>query len=131
MRMPKDALLVVGKPPVPLMVIDGVPQNLKTYIASLGGSIAPYTELGTAVDMSADGHTIVGFGGGVGQPWGWIVKIPVPCPADLNGDGIVDGADLGIMLGNWGTSGAGDFDGNGTVDGADLGVLLAAWGGCS
>ena len=26
----------------------------------------------------------------------------MPCPADLNGDGIVDGADLGLMLGGWG-----------------------------
>ncbi len=25
-----------------------------------------------------------------------------PCPADLNGDGFVDGADLGILLASWG-----------------------------
>jgi len=25
-----------------------------------------------------------------------------PCPADLNGDGVVDGADLGMLLGAWG-----------------------------
>ena len=24
------------------------------------------------------------------------------CPSDLNGDGFVDGQDLGILLGNWG-----------------------------
>ncbi|MCA9284659.1 MAG: VCBS repeat-containing protein [Phycisphaerales bacterium] len=50
-------------------------------------------------------------------------------PADLNGDGTVDGADLGILLGNWGGKGIGDLDGNGMVDGADLGLLLAAWFG--
>lgn len=49
-------------------------------------------------------------------------------PADVNGDGVVDGADLGILLGNWGNSGAGDVDGNGQVNGADLGVLVADWG---
>jgi hypothetical protein len=49
--------------------------------------------------------------------------------ADLNGDCAVNGADLGILLGNWGGSGVGDFDGNGIVDGADLGVLLGAWTG--
>ncbi len=49
-------------------------------------------------------------------------------PADLNGDGTVDGADLGILLGNWGNSGAGDIDGNSQVDGADLGALVADWG---
>lgn len=46
---------------------------------------------------------------------------------DLNGDGIVNGADLGLMLANWNNPGAGDLDGSGTVDGADLGLLLAAW----
>jgi hypothetical protein len=51
-----------------------------------------------------------------------------PNPADLNGDTRVDGADLGILLGEFGTPGAkADIDGNGAVDGADLGLLLAAW----
>lgn len=56
----------------------------------------------------------------------------VPCPADLNGDGVVDGADLGLLLGTWGSTGAApaDLDGDGTVDGADLGLLLGAWGPC-
>lgn len=52
------------------------------------------------------------------------------CSPDLNGDGVVNGADLGIMLGAWGTSGAGtcaDLDGNGVVNGGDLGILLGAW----
>lgn len=48
-------------------------------------------------------------------------------PADLNGDGVVDGADLGLLLAAWETSGPGDLDGDGIVDGADLGLLLAAW----
>ena len=46
---------------------------------------------------------------------------------DLNGNGRVDGEDLGILLAAWGQAGRGDLDGNGTVDGADLGRLLAAW----
>lgn len=49
-------------------------------------------------------------------------------PGDLNGDGVVDGADLGVLLGNWGNPGSGDIDGNGTVDGADLGAMVADWG---
>jgi len=48
--------------------------------------------------------------------------------ADLNGDGVVDGADLGILLKNWGGSGIADLNGDGVVDGADLGILLASWG---
>lgn len=47
---------------------------------------------------------------------------------DLNGDGVVDGADLGLLLGAWGQSG-GDLDGDGTTNGADLGLLLGAWTG--
>ena len=56
------------------------------------------------------------------------VAVP-PCPGDLNGDGVVNGADLGIMLGAWGTPGA-DLNGDGTTDGADLGILLGSWGPC-
>jgi hypothetical protein len=50
-------------------------------------------------------------------------------PSDLNGDGVVDGIDLGILLSDWGGPGAGDLDGSGAVDGQDLGVLLGNWGG--
>lgn len=46
---------------------------------------------------------------------------------DLNGDGRVDGADLGTLLSRWGQPGRGDLDGNGRVEGADLGLMLAAW----
>jgi hypothetical protein len=48
-------------------------------------------------------------------------------PADLDGDGLVNGADLGLLLSNWGTSDFGDLNGDGIVGGADLGLLLAAW----
>jgi len=55
-------------------------------------------------------------------------------PGDLNGDGCVDQADLGILLADWGcTSGdcPGDCDLDGDTDQADLGILLAQWGqGC-
>lgn len=47
--------------------------------------------------------------------------------ADLNGDGWVDGADLGMLLGAWGSVSPADLNGDGTVDGADLGALLGAW----
>ena len=53
------------------------------------------------------------------------------CPADLTGDGLVDGADLTSLLGAWGASGSSaDLDGSGTVDGGDLTILLGAWGSC-
>ena len=52
------------------------------------------------------------------------------CPPDLNFDGIVNGADLTLMLGSWGQRGCGDLDGSGQVDGADLTLLLGGWGNC-
>lgn len=50
--------------------------------------------------------------------------------ADINGDGKVDGIDMGRLLGAWGTSASGgDLNGDGVVDGQDLAILLAAWTG--
>ena len=51
------------------------------------------------------------------------------CPADFDGDGDVDTADLLHLLGAWGTP-DGDVDGDGDTDTADLLALLAAWGEC-
>ena len=47
-------------------------------------------------------------------------------PGDLNGDGQLNGADIGILLSVWGTP-DGDVDGDGDTDGGDLGALLANW----
>lgn len=58
---------------------------------------------------------------------------PFDCPADLaNGDNIIDVFDLFVLLGNWGTNGAGADLAlpNDVVDVFDLFVLLSAWGDC-
>lgn len=55
------------------------------------------------------------------------------CDADLNNDGMVNGADLSILLGSWGVVGPGsplDLDGSGVVNGADISLLLGLWGPC-
>jgi len=50
-------------------------------------------------------------------------------PYDLNGDGVVNGADIGLFLALWGDlGGPGDVNGDGIVNGADFGALLAAFG---
>lgn len=46
---------------------------------------------------------------------------------DLDGDGVIGGSDLTILLGQWGTCCVADLDGSGNVDGADLTILLACW----
>lgn len=57
------------------------------------------------------------------------------CSADLNGDDIVDGVDLGMVLREWCTEGEcdspSDIDGDGFVDGSDLGQVLSQWGPCA
>ncbi|MBC8523540.1 hypothetical protein H8D29_06395 [PVC group bacterium] len=54
-----------------------------------------------------------------------------PCPADINGDGTVDVADLLAMVEVWGQpSEVGDLDGDGTVAVSDLLILIEAWGTC-
>ena len=51
------------------------------------------------------------------------------CPADFDGDQAVGGADLGLLLGDWGGTDR-DLNLDGVVNGADLGLLLGAWGPC-
>jgi hypothetical protein len=47
---------------------------------------------------------------------------------DLSGDGVVDGSDLGLLLGAWGLRGGpADLNEDGIVDGADLAIVLGAW----
>jgi hypothetical protein len=76
------------------------------------------------------------------------LAMPEPCPADLVSsatfqpppDGIVNGADLAYLLGEWGRNPGSSADivtsatfappPDGLVDGADLAVLLGAWGIC-
>jgi hypothetical protein len=56
------------------------------------------------------------------------------CSGDLDANGAVNGADLGALLGAWGTVTQGtanaDLNADGNVNGADLGILLGAWGPC-
>jgi hypothetical protein len=48
---------------------------------------------------------------------------------DLDGNGMVDGGDLGIVLGSFGEeNGAGDINNDGNVNQSDLDLLLAFWG---
>ena len=59
------------------------------------------------------------------------------CSGDIVADGIVDGADLGTLLSNWGprtaepNSVASDINGDGQIDGFDLSMLLGNWGPCA
>ncbi|MDE0890040.1 MAG: hypothetical protein OSA40_11330 [Phycisphaerales bacterium] len=48
---------------------------------------------------------------------------------DFNGDCVVDGADFGFLLAQWGNANSpADLDGNSNVDGSDVGLFLALFG---
>lgn len=53
-------------------------------------------------------------------------------PGDLNGDGHVNGIDLAVILGSWGSCGGADcvadVNDDSMVDGVDLAIVLGAWG---
>ncbi|MHC4976397.1 MAG: lectin-like protein [Planctomycetota bacterium] len=101
----------------------------ESYLAMWGtDSACAGGPLGTWHDFSnADGV------GDLSRIDGMIVEMVVPldpCPVDLDDDGFVDGADLGLFLANWGGTGYTDMNLDGTTDGADLGLFLASWGAC-
>src|SRR5690606_25784098 len=54
------------------------------------------------------------------------------CPADLDGNNVVDVQDLLVMLAAWGPCDmcAADLNGTGAVDVQDMLLLLTAWGPC-
>lgn len=53
----------------------------------------------------------------------------IPAAGDYDGNGVIDGEDLSILLGVWGHLDQADYDltGDGIVDGLDLSVLLGNW----
>lgn len=58
-------------------------------------------------------------------------RLACRCRTDLNGDGILDSGDLGVLLALWGTSDPlGDLDESGLVDGVDIGRFFLANQAC-
>ena len=79
-------------------------------------------------------NNFVKLGGTVDEPTnvpGDLGTITAICVGDLNGDGIVDVLDLGILRSHFGQSGTnvtGDLNGDGIVDVLDLGILRSHFG---
>jgi len=73
------------------------------------------------------------FKSGVGAHPNVAVQVPASpsCLADITGDGLVDGADLATLLGEWGNSSSADVSGDCFIDGADIAIVLGSWGKCS
>ena len=96
-----------------------------------GDNVMCANTCGSAIShiSASNGGSFVNLGGNVLEDQ--CQPEPDPCPADLNGDGSVDAADIGLLVAAWGTSDpVGDINGDGNVDAADLGLLVGAWGPC-
>jgi len=105
--------------------------DLTDAAVAAGIKVPSGTILALPLGISADGRTIVGLARSGNLSVGFRLQFGGACPADLNGDGVVNGADLALLLGAWGTADPiADLDGSGVVDGADLASLLGAWGVC-
>ena len=64
---------------------------------------------------------------------GTIPSLPGCCLGDLNHDAEVGGADIGLLLSNWGPCASAclyDLNNDSKVNGGDLGLLLSGWGPC-
>lgn len=111
---------------------------IEDVVAEHGLTIPPdMVAMGLPMGLSADEKVIVGTGmNSQGFQVPFILDLhesTPPCPADLDGDGIVGGTDLTVILSSWGfcpLGCQGDFDNDGAITGLDLSVILSGWGNC-
>jgi hypothetical protein len=106
-----------------------------TYGTPLMGNVDQNTDLILSVPSGTYYWSVQSIDSGfMASPWPEEVVITF-CVGDLDGDGAVDQADLGLLLAawcahegdpNWNENA--DLDGDGHVGQGDLGILLADWG---
>lgn len=94
---------------------------------SLSGTIGQHDAGGPMIggDFSLTG----GFWAGVGSTGSGCL----PCPADYNQDGGIDGTDVEAFFADWEAAvGCSDTNQDGGIDGSDVDAFFAAWenGGC-
>lgn len=120
--------LDVGDPNIRQYVLDGLASGKLLFtISSLNFVVQ---QGGNFPAFYAKENALVTIGAATAAQLQVTVTITPTCaPADLDCNQRVDGADLGLLLSNWGGPGSGDVDGSGQVDGADLGALLSSWTG--
>jgi filamentous hemagglutinin len=118
-----------------------------TGSATLGGTLR-VTRSGAFTPLVGDSFLILTCGSRIGEFVGVVSCDPIEViygpdfveiqilkgsgiAGDFNGDGVVNGGDLGTLLASWGPCGEpccnADLNGDGIVSGADLGILLTNW----
>lgn len=114
-------------------------RNLNNNLLDAGIDRGNWT-LREARAVSSDGRHIVGWAKQLDQ-WGaesaFLISLPPTCPADITGDGVIELADLGVLLQEYGCDNSGepdqlpcpgDIDSDGDTDIADLAVVLGQYG---
>ncbi|MDG2021531.1 MAG: hypothetical protein P8J59_06245 [Phycisphaerales bacterium] len=113
-----SALSVSGEQPVDFPPFEQIPLSLPT--------LPPGEEL---ADLLLDG-TVETFTSDLELSMSLVAFAEVAySPADFNHDGVVNGADLGLLIGAWGLCEGcpEDINQDGLVNGADLGLLFGDW----
>jgi len=109
-------LLKFNEPASTTTLID---ESASHFVCDLGVPVAP----GVTATSPTLGNTTDGF-----------PACAPTFPGDIDENSIVDGVDLAIVLGRWGTNPKdyprADTNDDGTVDGADLAQVLGIWGAC-
>lgn len=106
--------------------VNNVPDAGAAYVYAVGGPDCTGNGVPDLCDI-AQGRATDADGNGVPDSCD-----PVYCPEDVNHDGRIDAADVGALLGYWGTNwAAADITRDGVVNSADLARLLGMpWGPC-
>lgn len=106
---------------------DPIPATERQFVTGLSGAE------GATIDPITGDFLFSTFGGG-----NRVIAVrgfqSASCVGDVNGSGVVDAADLAVLLGQWGQSGGGepaDLNTDCEVNALDLGILLGNWGSCT
>lgn len=101
-----------------------------TFVAGTGCICGNRLTAGTYLIDVDFGVAIAGSESAAAQTVDWRLELSsTPFRiGDLDGDGRVDGNDLGRLLAAWGGPGPADLNGDGNVSADDLGALLGNWG---
>lgn len=120
-----DALTYVYQGGLGAVFVDEGYVNLTTLIDPAEG---PW--LVTGVSTINNARQVLASGKLLPSSTTTLIRLTPIVAGDLDGDGRVDGTDLGLLLVDWGSPlSDADLNGDGVVDGADLGILIGAWTG--
>ena len=103
----------------------GLPAGLAVNTTTGLISGTPTTAAVTNISMSATNSA-----GTASAVLALTVAQPSQCVGDINGDNIVDTADVSLLLLYWGEPSVYDFDGSGLTDSGDMSIVLLSFGPC-